>query len=236
MKRNAKIIVPVTAAVVIVAAIIGILLKTTGGNFDVVGKESTTSFNTILQTVPGQVKADDRNAGWSLSAPDETIRFIWSENYSQSPLYDVMLELDAAPFVDAGLDTSKLPENYTAYEGMLMVGTKLGNDDLKYNGEPTALSAYEQIVKNYRKSINYHTALDHYGVMLGDGNMFEWANDLAKNSLTGENQDKDLVFVLNPEPLITAGVDPEKVAGWTYAQVPTDDGDVWKLLKPFNLK
>jgi hypothetical protein len=43
-------------------------------------------------------------------------------------------------------------------------------------------------------------------------------------------------FVLNPEPLIAAGVDPEKAEGWIYARVPADDGDVWKFLKVFDLK
>ncbi len=54
-----------------------------------------------------------------------------------------------------------------------------------------------------RGSISYHMALDHYGVALGGGNMFEWAKDLGAN-------DKDIVFVLDPEPLIAAGVDPQR--------------------------
>ncbi|MDF2572392.1 MAG: hypothetical protein K0R55_3996, partial [Sporomusa sp.] len=133
---------------------------------DVVGKKSISSFDEILKTIPDNVKADEMNVGWSLEAPDGSVRFIWSEDYSKAPLHDVMLELDAEPFVNAGLDTSKLPENYAAYDGMLMVGKKLGNDELTYKGDPTPLAAYEQIVKNYRDSINYHTSLDHYGVKL----------------------------------------------------------------------
>ncbi|SBV97867.1 conserved hypothetical protein [uncultured Eubacteriales bacterium] len=187
-----------------------------------------------------KVTADEENAGWSLEAPDGSVRFIWSGDYSSSPLHDVMLELDAAPFVTAGLDTSKLPEYYAAYDGMLMVGTKLGSDKLIYQGEPTPLAAYEQIVSKYRSSVGYHTALDHYNVSLGNGNMFEWAKDMQTNSVTKENQDKDIVFVLNPEPLIAAGVDPEKVEGWVYTTVSVEiDGkatDVYKFLKPFNLK
>ncbi|MDR1913131.1 MAG: hypothetical protein LBQ68_01425 [Clostridiales bacterium] len=207
---------------------------------DVVGKDSVASFEKVLDAAPDKIKADEMNVGWSFSAPDDTVRFIWSENYSKSPLHDVMLEFDAKPFTDAGLDTSKLPENYAAYEGMLMVGTKLGDDDLKYSGNPTALAAYEQIVGKYRDSIGYHTALDHYNVNLGDGNLFEWAKDFAVNGTTKENQDKDIVFVLNPEPLVAAGVDPEKVEGWVYTTVSVDiDGrptDVYKFLKPFNLR
>ena len=240
MKKNIKAIVAIGIAAVAVAVLLIVILNSVGGNLDVVGRDSVTSFNTVLETIPDQVKADEMNGGWSLTAPDGTVRFIWSENYSKSPLHDVMLELDAKPFVDAGLDTAKLPDSYAGYEGMLMVGTKLGSDALIYNGDATPLAAYEQIVNNYRSSINYHTDLDHYGVKLGDGNMFEWAKNLSTNSVTEKNQDKDIVFVLNPEPLIAAGVDPQKVEGWVYAQVEVEENgqtvEVYKFLKPFNLK
>lgn len=63
---------------------------------------------------------------------------------------------------------------------------------------------------------------------------------MSVNSATDENQDKDIVFVLNPEPLISAGADPEKVEGWVYTQVEVEENgkteQVWKFLKPFNLK
>lgn len=207
---------------------------------DVVGEKSVTSFGEVLKVIPDKVKGDEMNAGWSLTAPDDSVRFIWSGDYSKSPRHDVMLEFDAEPFVKAGLDTSKLPENYSAYDGMLMVGTKLGNDKLTYKGNPTPLAAYEQIVRKYRSSVGYHTALDHYNVNLGDGNLFEWAKDMSTNSVNKENQDKDIVFVLNPEPLIAAGVDPAKVEGWAYKTVNVEINgkktDVYKFLKPFNLK
>jgi hypothetical protein len=70
--------------------------------------------------------------------------------------------------------------------------------------------------------------------------MFEWAKDMVANGYDNSVQDKDIVFVLNPEPLIAAGVDPEKVEGWACAQVPIEENgktiQVWKLLKSFDLK
>ncbi|GHV86806.1 hypothetical protein AGMMS50255_1020 [Spirochaetia bacterium] len=202
-------------------------------SLDVVGKESINSFDKLLQQTARQVRPDEMNGGWSLSAPDSMARFIWSKNYAESPLHDVMLELDAAPFLAAGLDPDKLPENFAFYEGMIMVGIKLGEETLKYSGEVTPLASYEQIVKLKRSSIGYHGALDHYGVNLGDGNLFEWAKDMSTN-------DKDMVFVLNPEPFIAAGVDPNAVSGWAFAPVTVDDENgkpvqVDKILKPFNL-
>lgn len=71
---------------------------------DVVGQNSITALDEILKTIPDQVSADEINVGWSLTAPDQAARFVWSEDYSRSPLYDVQLELDAKPFLDAGLD------------------------------------------------------------------------------------------------------------------------------------
>jgi hypothetical protein len=203
------------------------------GKLDVVGTGSVKSFDRVLKQIPQAVRPDEMNGGWSLAAPDGGARFIWSKNYAESPLHDVMLEFDAAPFIIAGLDPGKLPEHFACYEGMIMVGTKLGQEELQYKGEATTLASYEQIVKLKRSSIGYHGALDHYGVNLGDGNLFEWAKDMSAN-------DKDIVFVLNPEPFIAAGADPNSIEGWAFAKVTVDDAngkpvEVDKLLKPFNL-
>jgi hypothetical protein len=203
------------------------------GQLDVVGKDSIASFDKVLKQIPQAVTPDAMNGGWSLTAPDSSVRFIWSKNYAESPLHDVMLEFDAAPFLAAGLDPDKLPENFASYEGKIMVGTKLGQEQLRYQGEATPLASYEQIVKLKRSSIGYHGALDHYGVSLGDGNLFEWAKDMSVN-------DKDIVFVLNPEPFIAAWADPARIKGWAFAKVTVDDAngkpvEVDKILKPFDL-
>jgi hypothetical protein len=200
---------------------------------DVVGTDSKKSFNAVLEALSGKVESDEMNVGWSLPAPDGGARFIWSGDYSKSPLHDVMLEMEAQPFLDAGLDPDKLPRDIAFYEGKFMVGTKLGNNQLKYQGTPTPLASYEHIVNLYRQTIGYHAALDHYGVSIGDGNLFEWAKDMNTN-------DKDIVFVLNPEPFIKAGVNPDAVSGWVFAKVPVDINgkpvQVDKFLKPFNLR
>ncbi|MBU4541597.1 MAG: hypothetical protein KJ774_10300 [Firmicutes bacterium] len=200
---------------------------------DVVGNTSITSFDAVLKAVPNQIAEDEINGGWALSAPDGTARFIWSKDYSSGTPHDVMLEVDAKPFIEAGLDLTKLPEEMVI-DDKIMVGTMLGDEKLTYSGEVTPLASYEQIVNLKRDHIKYHTALDHYGVDLGDGNMFEWAKDLNTN-------DKDIVFVLNPQIFIDAGVDPEKVEGWVFAKVSTEDEDnkpieVDKFLKPFSIK
>lgn len=91
---------------------------------DVIGNTSITSFKEVLNVIPDKIVTDEINGGWSLNAPDGSARFIWSKDFSKSPIHDVMLEFDAKPFIDAGLDVSKLPEGIV-YNDKIMVGTKL---------------------------------------------------------------------------------------------------------------
>lgn len=199
---------------------------------DVVGDNTVKSFDKLLDINTDKVTTEDVNGGWSIVSPDSEARFIWSKDYSKSSPYDVLLEVNAQPFIDAGLDESKLPEGMLV-DGKIMVGKDLGKDSLTYGGDATPLEAYKQIVKLNRGSIKYHAALDHFGIDLANGNMFEWAKDMSTNG-------KDMVFVLAPQVLIDAGVDPAKVQGWVFAKVPTMDAkgkkiEVEKFLKPFDL-
>jgi hypothetical protein len=226
-----RLIVPLALSVLLTFAVSA--CSGLARQLDVVGRESVASFDALLKAAPENVAADDMNGGWSFAAPDGTAKFIWSRDYSKSPLHDVMLELDAQPFLDAGLNVNALPENVEYYDGKLTVGTKLGDDELEYISEATPLSSYEHLVEIYRGVIGYHAALDHYGVSLGGGNLFEWAKD------TGAN-DKDVVFVLEPELWIAAGTDPNNIDGWVFAKVTVDvDGkpaEVDKILKAFDLE
>ncbi len=199
---------------------------------DVVGTSAVNSFQKVLAAIPESVAADADIGGWALTSPDGTTRFLWSQDFSQDAIYDAWLETQIDPFLEAGLDTGKLPEGMV-HEGFLILGVDFGNQTYAYKGEVTPLSSMEQIAVHHRQSIGYHKALDHYGVDLTGGNMFEWAKNLETN-------DKDIVFVLDPQPFIAAGVDPENVPGWLYAQVEIMDGNgkpilADKLLKPFDI-
>ena len=202
---------------------------------DVVGKIAVTSFEAVLNKVPDKVTSDEINNGWSLASPTGE-RFVWSKDFSKEGNPDIMLEFDSRPFIAAGLEVRKLPaETYLFVEDMniLMVHSELSDDKFTYSSEAKPLDSFKKLVETNRDSIGYHAALDHYGVALGNGNMFEWAKDMNTN-------DKDIVFVLNPQPFIDAGVDPAKVEGWAFAKVEVmdDNGkkiEVDKLLKPFDL-
>lgn len=197
-------------------------------DLDVIGKGSIVTFETLLEAMPAQLQ-ETEDGGWSLTAPDGGAKFIFKKNWDT--VHDVALAIDPAPFVVAGLDVAKLPDYY-AFDGeVLTIGTELGA--LTTEHATTPLDGYKQIVKFAPDSIGYHSNMAHYGVSLGNGNMFEWAKDLKTN-------DKDIVFVLNPQPLIEAGVDPNAVEGWTCAKVPMHEGgktvEVDKLLRPIDLQ
>jgi hypothetical protein len=189
----------------------------------VVGKDSVRAFEEVLQSLP----AEDAGSKWSVVAPDGSARFLWNGKSAN-------MLVDVAPFVEAGLDAAQL--------GNITDGVLSANPDFENAKEEKtkAIDDFTAMVGNERKNLGYHFDLDHYNLLCGEGNLFEWAKDMVKNGISKENQDKDIVFVLNPEPLIAAGVDAERVNGWVYAQVKVDiDGkktDVWKFLKAFDLK
>lgn len=220
----------------IILSIVSIMLVigfTACSKLDVVGDQSVKSFEAVLNSMGTGVSENTVFGGWSLESPDGEARFVWSKDFSYTTPYDAFLEVNAQPFLDAGLDTSKLPEGMLVGD-KIVVGTELGDDVLKYSGDATPIASYKQIVDRYRDNIKYHAALDHYGVSLTNGNMFEWAKDMTTN-------DKDIVFVLNPQPFLDAGVDPASVEGWVFAKVETMDDNgkkiqVDKFLKPFDLE
>ncbi len=196
-------------------------------DLDVVKTDAVRAFGDILKILPAENKKGD-SSEWVVSAPDSTAWFHWKSQ-------EIQIVVDVQPFVSAGLDLSKL-ENGVVNENMLVYSSPLSGA-----GEQGApLKLFEKNADFLRASLGYHPAMDHYNITSGNGNIFEWAKDLSTNGTTGKNQDLDIVFALNPEPLIVAGVNTEKLEGWTYTQVPVDiDGKptkVWKILKAFNLK
>jgi hypothetical protein len=203
---------------------------------DIIGQSAVTSFKTMIDALEFPPVADEMDNAWVLTAPDGGAAFWWRREASGMRTFDAYLCFDAEPFVKAGLDLSKLPDEMKGMmdRGKLMLGKKLSKEPLVYDGEITPTASFEQIVKLDRESVGYHAALDHYGVTVAEGNLIEWAKDMSKN-------DKDLVFVLDPKIFIDAGVDPAKVEDWVYDSVPLEDSrgrkfDAEKFLKPFDLK
>jgi hypothetical protein len=234
-------ILTITGAVVLASAALAGCDAT-----DVVAKVANTSFNAMVSALPSAPSWSDEDYAWRLSSPGGD-QFLLSANFARNNAAgstadldkpDAEFSFDAAPFIAAGLDVAKLPAadgiKYEIEDGMFMIHFELGADKFAPDAAKSLQSTFADIVKFQRARIGYHEKLDHYGIKLGNGNMFEWAKDMTAN-------DKDIVFVLNPEPFIAASVDPAKIDGWAFAKVETKDDSgktivVDKLLKPFNLK
>jgi len=214
---------------------------------DVVAKFAKASFKAVLDVSKDRLSFSAEDESWVLRSA-EGDEAMFSVNFARNAAAsggmadmdkpDAEFTFDAAPFVAAGLDVAKLPPvdgvKYELEEGRFMLHFELGNDVFPADSAKSFETAFAEIVRAQRSRIGYHEKLDHYGISLGDGNMFEWAKDMSKN-------DKDIVWVLNPAPFIAAGVDPSRIGGWVFAKVETMDDKgatifVDKLLKPFDLK
>lgn len=238
MKTQRKLWIPIAIAVAAALALVFVIVESAGGGLDVVATKSAAAFDRLLTALPQTPQTDATIGAWALSAPDGSARFLWAKGVDAP--YATALEWDAQPFVDAGLDATRLPDNYTLQSGRLTVALTAGNRTGENQAEATPLESFQRIVNQQPALLGYHMALDHYNLTVGDGNLFEWAADLQENTVMKTAQDKDMVFVLNPEPLIAAGVDPANVKGWVYAPVEVMRNNttvmVDKFLKPFQLE
>jgi hypothetical protein len=197
---------------------------------DVVGRYAVSSFEQLMEQNTDKVYYENGNQLWHFTSPGGE-RFGWTQNPKDTNP-DIIMEFDARPFIDAGLRIGDLPEGYVydRASGKLTIVVDLGNNKFEYKDEPTPSSSFAKIVQSHRKLIEYHSPMDHYGILIGHGNKFEWAKDTSTN-------EKDIVFILDPQPLIDAGVDPEQVEGWNYAEVEIKMGKMaHKFLKPYNLR
>jgi len=188
------------------------------GSTDVVASSAVTSFGAMANNdaVQSQAAVSGGAEYWRLQASEAAV-FVLGKN-ADSDL-DIALELDATPFINAGLNPSLLSEERYSFDpatSRLSVVSNLGDTELDGAPGDSVEKTFAQWVKDYRTSIGYHAPMDHFGISLGDGNMLEWAKTLETN-------DKDLVFVLNPEPLIQAGVDPAKLETWVFGEVEVMD-------------
>lgn len=183
---------------------------------------SIVSFVALSEAIEWKVEGDK----FITFAPDQSVSLNIAQSFTSEN--DVVMSVDAAPFIAAGLDVTKLPEGLFA-DGRLNYVTPIDGNTTYAN----VTEAFTDILSIQADLVGYHAALDHYGLSLQDGNVFEWAADVNTN-------DKDIVFVLNPQTLIDAGTNVEAVEAWIFAEVEIMQADgtmkmVPKLLKPFDL-
>lgn len=235
MKSNKTSVIVKSLLVISVLAILSVV--SFAFSLDLVAKVAGTSFDALTKALPvDKVVFDNAKDGWAINGLDGKERIILSRDFS-SVNPDIAVEFDATPFINAGLDVAKLPAGHYIYNkatGKITMPYEYGKDKFGADAKKSVLNTFKQLVKTHRDLIGYHEKLDHYGIALGDGNMFEWAKNMNTN-------DKDMVFVLNPKPLIDASVDTKKIKEWVFGKVQIKDKDgkpmiVDKFLKPFNVK
>lgn len=209
---------------VLALAVMGMILTGCAGT-DVVLNYSRSSFETIAGKYPDLVTDNTKTDNYYVVTVDGETTLKISSDYNLTGTDDIMIETPLQPFVDAGLDVSKLGDGYKAAGDKLYMATDFGSGT---GGKNTVTDALLESVKADRDMLSYHQDLDHFGITLMAGK-FEWAKDYAVN-------DKDIVFVINAKPLKDLGVEVNNIAGWTLATMKDMDGaDVELLLKPYNL-
>jgi hypothetical protein len=183
---------------------------------DVVKREAQSSFEAVLAVDTVKTSIKD---GFAHIIVADGYHFELSLN-PQATNEDVIMGVMAMPFLDAGLDITKLPSNMRIKDDMLLITF----DGIKGSMTYDAKGQMNSLLTNNRTLLGYHAELDHFGVALGD-HKFEWAKNMATN-------DKDVVFILSASVLRAAGVNVESVNGWVFKTM--DGMDL--LLKPIDLK
>ena len=215
-----KKIITITAILALSAVILAGCSST-----DVVLKYSPDSFKTIAEKYPNIIKDNTKTDHYYYLTVDGETTLKISHDYSLTGTDDIMLQTPLKPFVDAGLDVSKLGTGYKVADDMLYLTADYGNGT---GMKDTVTDSLFESVKHDRSVLTYHQKLDHYGIKLTAGK-FEWAKDYTTN-------DKDIVFVIKTQPLKDMGVDVNNISGWTFATVQDTDGsNVDVLLKAYNL-
>lgn len=196
---------------------------------DVVAKYAAESFGKAAALMGGA--RPDGEGYFSLEAPDGS-RFRLAAGLGGD--IDAELDLDADPFLAAGMDAWALAAlgggAWSIEDGRLVARFELAQAGAA--PAASAAGALAAVAKAERKRIGYHAPMKHYGIMLADEAIVEWASELKTN-------DKDWVFALDPAFIRAAGADPSAVDGWVLAMVPVEGPggamvDKELLLKPFD--
>lgn len=192
---------------------------------DVVLKYSPGSFDNILKAFPNIVTDTTKTDHYYNLTVDGATTLKVSHDYDLTGTNDIEIVTPLKPFVDAGLDVSKLTEGYLIDGDNFILTADYG----KGKGmQETITDSLFQSVKYDRKMLTYHQLLDHYGIKLLKGK-FEYAKDYTNN-------DKDIVFVIAAKPLADIGVDVQNIEGWVFKTMKDTDGsDIDVLLKPYDL-
>jgi hypothetical protein len=217
-----KKIVTLLVSSAILAAFTGCSRPVTG---DKEADNALFAFNKIVKAYPDKKRFHEALKHWGFELPTGE-KFEWSKDMSANKADFAMVML-ADPLVEAGLDISKLDENEWLYEPAAKddKGNDLPNRLIKpYNVSDKKQSSngsedsMRRLLKADTDNVKYHKDVQHFGLSLGEGNQVQWTEKLGTNNA-------DMIFVLNVEPLIEAGIDINKLedSGWVFKEASDND-------------
>ncbi|MCL2566357.1 MAG: hypothetical protein FWE24_11230 [Defluviitaleaceae bacterium] len=166
------------------------LLLTSCASWDLIGIGAVEAFDRVINSE--NVRVENTDIGWVLNMPDG----------------------NASLSLDRDGSTSRISfQEYTVrlIDGnVLWMGASFEFNTTEYETEMTPLTIFKQILHYRPEFIGYHDTGHHYMLHFGDsGNMLMFARDIA-------SQEAGVVFMLNPEQFIEAGVDVHNIDGWHF--------------------
>lgn len=184
--------------------------------------DALTAINSIVSANKDKLGFHKALNHWGLALPGED-KFEWSKDTS-SNVADYAMVIKAEPFINAGLDTTKLNSDWLFNEaadenGTLVPARVIHPFDISDKKETSQGSedAFRRLLKQKPDVVLYHSELQHYRLMLDDGFEVQWTEKLGLN-------DADMIFVIAADPLIEAGLDITKLqdSGWIFKEKGTD--------------
>ncbi|WP_163192930.1 hypothetical protein [Clostridium thermarum] len=188
------------------------------------------AFTVVVKENKDKIGYHDALSHWGIKMPSGE-KFEWTKDTAAN-VADLAIVALADPFINAGLDVTKLDKNQWLFEPAAKEGTEqLPNRLIKpYNVSDKRFQTegYEDAMRNIIKTdnnlITYNPDAKKYVISLGQGFEVQWTESLGTN-------ESDMVFVFDAKPLVEAGLDVNKLSGsgWEVKE----DG---KLVKAFKLK
>jgi len=178
------------------------------------------AFNEIVNTYPDKKGFHEPMQHWGFEV-ESGEKFEWSNDMSANKA-DFAMVVQAEPLINAGLDVEKLDKNIWLFE-------EAGKDSMGMEQPAILILPYD--ISDTQKTSNdsnesmkalltadpdnliYHEDQQHYVLNLGGTNEVIWTEELGLN-------DSDMIFVLEAESLIAAGLDTDKLegSGWVFKE------------------
>lgn len=234
-----KKIMMTALAVILVVTASGCQRSKTG---DVNSDNALKSFSAILKEYPSQKGYHEALNHWGFKLPTGE-KFEWSSDMSANKA-DFAVVMLADPLVEAGLDIEKLDKNEWLYEpaGKDDMGENLPNRLIKpYDVSDKKVitdgseDSFKKLLKEDNSLIKYNEDQKQYRLLLGNGNEVQWTQELGINNA-------DMIFVIEAQPLIDAGLDVDKLegSGWSFREASDNNTYIGdnpnQLVKEFDIK